>query len=138
MYCTIQDIADDITELTLIELTDDNKENSVNEDIVNAKISANSIYIDSYIQSSYTLPIADNLILKNICISLVVCDLYQRRLGLDYSESLVNRRSVANKTLEKIQSGVITLVVISNEEQSSFYLTSKTNRHFSDDILDRF
>ena len=139
MYCTITDIADDITEVTLIELSDDLNENSVNEDLVNAKIVEMSNYIDSYLAGSYSVPVQDNSITKGVCVSLVVCDLYQRRLGLDYSDSLVSRRSIAIKTLEKLRTGIMSLPISSvNEIVPSYYKVSSVSRKFTDEILDQF
>jgi phage gp36-like protein len=137
MYCTKQNIIDDMTLQTLLECTDDLNENTVNDTIVDGIISMNTDVINGYIQANYTLPIEDNPILKMICISLCVCDLYQRRLGLDYSDSLTNRRNLALKMLDKIQSGVMTLTVAIDEtpKQSSHLVSSRTQR-FSSDVLD--
>ncbi len=112
MYCTYEDIEADIGFNDLLQITDDNKVGVVDELLVQTKIQNVENYINSYIQEHYDLPItsaAGLSVLRKIAVALVVCDLYQRRLGLEYPESLVLRRQEAINDLMKIQKGIINL-----------------------------
>lgn len=141
MYCTINDIVADIGEKTLISVSyDTNNASSVNEKLVENYINDVSDYIDSYISSVFNLPITnpkDLAILKRICVAIVVCDLYQRRTNLDYSESLSERRKKADDELIKIQKGIISFnsSKLAVDNGSRHYKYSKKTRHFSEETL---
>jgi phage gp36-like protein len=127
---------------TLISLTDDSAQPSdLNNGIINNKIIEVGSYIDSYLTSRYPVPVTDAndlLKIKPICISLVVCDLYQRRLGLDYSDSLVSRRKLAIADLEKIQKGIIKLGSGSAETRPSVHKVSDRTRFFTEESMSTF
>lgn len=135
MYCTVADIIADITAKTLMELTDDSDvPQIINQSLVEAKINEASKYIDSYLVERYPLPITDARdlqLLKNICVSLVVTELYRRRIGLDYSESLQRRRDEAIENLEKIQRGIIKLNSGNSEVKPRYFRYSERKRFFS-------
>jgi phage gp36-like protein len=141
MYCTIENIIADISEATLIELTSDAvapAEKETNEALVTSKIEEVSRMIDTYLTSRYPIPVVntdDLLRLRPIAVSLVVCELYQRRIGLDYSESLQARRRDATAQLEKIQKGVIVLSAGTPDTRPSFYRTNKRTRIFTDETF---
>lgn len=141
MYCTIDDIVADIGESTLIQVSYDTENaTTVNEKLVNKYINDVSDYIDSYISSVFSLPITnlkDLAILKRICVAIVVCDLFQRRTQLDYSESLSERRKKADDDLIKIQKGIISFnsSKLASDNGSRHYKYSKKDRHFTNDIL---
>ncbi len=135
MYCTINDIIADITEKTLVELTDDSPiPQNYNADLIQAKIREASEYIDSYLVERYPLPITDDSdleILKGICVTLVVTDLFRRRLGLDFSESLQRRREEAIDNLSKIQRGIIKLRSGIQLNKPRYYRYTERQRYFS-------
>lgn len=136
MYCTVQDIEVDIGLQTLIMLTDDNKTGAVIDEIVDKYISEEESYINSYISNNYTLPITDLSglnILKQIEVTLVVCDLYRRGIGLNYPETLEMRRASAIADLNKIQKGLITLQAHNESEHK--YVVSKRIRKIDADNL---
>jgi phage gp36-like protein len=140
MYCTKDDIVADIGERELIQISNDTENaTSVDETIVEDKIAEIGVYIDSYLTESVTLPITDAndlLLIKKICVSLVVCDLYQRRLKLDYSDSLSERRKLAVADLEKIQNGKIVLASKKSVSDSSHYSrVSQRTKYFTDESL---
>ncbi|ROL55652.1 DUF1320 domain-containing protein [Bacteroidetes/Chlorobi group bacterium Naka2016] len=134
MYCTVNDIVADITEKTLIELTDDSSvPENYNTGLIQAKIREASEYIDSYLVERYPLPIIDNSdleILKGICVSLVVTELFRRRLGLDFSESLQRRRDEAIDNLDKIQRGIIKLRSGTQSIKPRYYRYTERQRNF--------
>ncbi len=134
----MQDILDDIGVKTAIELTDDSDVPQIlNDELILSKIDEMSRYIDGFLAERYTLPIAnmDDLeILRNICVSLVVTELYRRRLGLDYSDSLQARRGEAIANLERIQRGIIKLKSGGNGLRPLYYRVSSKNKYFDKDI----
>lgn len=142
MYCTVENIASDLSLKTLIELSNDyDGAETVNYELVEGVINDQSIYINSYLKGVYPLPIInseDLVVLKSICISLVVCALYTKRIQLDYPDSLISRRKNAITDLEKIQKGIIKLHSIEQgvEKKSTRYI-SKRKQIFTDEVLSR-
>lgn len=129
MYCTYEDIEADIGFNDLLQITDDNKVGVIDEDLVQTKIQNVENYINSYIQEHYDLPItsaAGLSVLRKIAVALVVCDLYQRRLGLEYPESLVLRRQEAINDLMKIQKGIINLQPNENKIVKKYLVSERT------------
>lgn len=135
MYCTITDIIADITEKTLMELTDDSDvPQNYNQQLIEAKIEEASKYIDGYLVERYPLPITDAMdleILRSICVSLVVTELYRRRIGLDYSESLQRRRDEAIDNLDKIQRGIIKLNTGTQKSKPKYYRYTQRTKFFT-------
>lgn len=113
MYSTIDDIKADLTNSSVIKLTDDNATPSaINTTIVNDKIAESEALINSFVKRVATLPITDAedlLILKKISVSLTVCELWKRRTQADYPESIAFRNTEAMAMLEKIGNGKIKL-----------------------------
>lgn len=136
MYCNYDDIVADIGYDDLQQITDDNKTGVVDEGIVRKKIQDVDDYINSHIQEHYSLPITTSgglSVLRKIAVSLVVCDLYQRRLGLEYPESLIRRRQDAVADLMKVQKGIINLQ--QNEaKMEKKYLVSNRTRKFNSEL----
>jgi phage gp36-like protein len=136
MYCTFDDIVADIGYDDLQQITDDNNTGVADEGIVQKKIQDVEDYINSHIQEHYSLPITTSVglsVLRKIAVSLVVCDLYQRRLGLEYPESLIHRRQEAISDLQKIQKGIINLQ--QNEAKiEKKYLVSNRKRKFDSEL----
>lgn len=129
MYCTYEDIEADIGFNDLLQITDDNKVGVVDELLVQTKIQNVENYINSYIQEHYDLPItsaAGLSVLRKIAVALVVCDLYQRRLGLEYPESLILRRQEAINDLMKIQKGIINLQANENKIVKKYLVSERT------------
>lgn len=143
MYCSIIDIKTDINDETrLIELTNASSGGgeTVKDSIITAKIVAATDEINSYIPDVYTLPItntADLSILKDICVSLVVCGLFQTKYQMDPPEGLIIRQKTALSKLDKIQKKVMKLHSPSTGgyiEQSGARVTPRT-KIFTDDML---
>jgi len=137
MYCSVDDIIADISYETLAEISNDSIKTIVDEDIVNAKITEISNYIDTYLSGMYSVPYTNEVgitVLNRIATSLVVCDLYQRRLGLDYPESLEVRRRLAISELEKIQRGVIKLPVEVTTNTRHYKVSLRTAMFLGDNL----
>lgn len=141
-YCSIQDVIDDVTEKVLIQITNDvDGAEEVNEEIVLTRIENASNYIDSYLTDHYSVPLTDEDEIKRIkpiCISLTVCELYQRRIGLDYSESLVARRRMAIEDLIRYQKGLMKLSKGNPETKPGFYRVTKLTKLFPDEYLEDY
>jgi phage gp36-like protein len=142
MYCTIEDIIADITEVQLIRLTNDfDDANSVDKGLAEKKITEVSSYIDGAIRQHYTVPITnedDLRFLKPLCVDLVVCALYQRRFPLDYSDALANRRKAAISEIDKIQKGTTQLVSGTPDSKPGYFRVSSRVRIFDDDMMERY
>lgn len=146
MYCDVNDIKTDISEETLIDLTNDSRgagSNTVDTTKVTAKIDEATEYINSYLFKRYPLPLSnteDLKVLKGICVSLVVCELYQRRYPKDYFDNLSERRKLAVANLTKIQSGVMLLrtpTTANETKRPSSGSVSKRTRVFTDDMINQ-
>lgn len=136
MYCTIDDIAVDMSLPTLISMTNDDKTGVVNAEVVNKYIDEEESYINSYLTEQYTLPITSPVglnILKQIEVALVVCDLYRRGLGMNYPDTLEMRRTQAINDLVKIQKGQILLQAKTIYERK--YITSQKKRIINPDDI---
>ena len=126
MYCTVTDIIDNMTEKTVRELTSDS--DSVNIEIVNAKINEIGSFIDSYLNNQYTLPIIneqDLTILKSICIELVAFGLYNRKHQYSITDDMMFRYNNTIAILKEIQSGKKTLFTGHPTNNSSVIIVSR-------------
>lgn len=143
MYCVINDIKTDINDETqLISLTNASSGGgkTVKDSIITAKIVAATDEINSYIPDVYTLPItntADLSILKDICVSLVVCGLFQTKYQMEPPEGIIIRYKTALGKLDKIQKRVMKLHSPANGDyvkQKGASVTPRT-KVFTDDML---
>jgi phage gp36-like protein len=145
MYCTQADlIAEALSEDELIQLTDDEGMQAVNTARVNAAIDAAGQLIDGYLRGRYTLPL-DPVpgIIKQLCITISVYNVYRRRRMAAMPESLEKRYAADLKLLGDIQKGNVVIgQVAPGETQPSGqnYKTNKTDadRVFGKDVLDKF
>ena len=128
-YCTLNDIKDQIPEANIIQLTDDEGLDEVNQERVDKAISVAGSVIDGYLRGRYSLPL-ENVpeLIKTIAIDIAVYKLYERRLELEMPETMVNRYKNAVKTLEQIQKGIIKLGIESPDTGpgQGYYKTNKT------------
>ncbi|MCX6146055.1 MAG: DUF1320 domain-containing protein [Candidatus Kapabacteria bacterium] len=137
MYSTVNDIIEDLTQILLIEMTDDSDTpTTVNETLVESKIAEADALINSFVKGVSTLPITDSndlIVLKKISVSLTVCDLWRRRSQTDYPEAVALRYSEAMNLLKQISNGSIKLnteVPITSSAVVGFS-ASKFERKFS-------
>jgi phage gp36-like protein len=145
MYCSVEDIARNMDNTKLKELTTDSSyQNQYDEELINVNIEEQSVYMDAYLSGRYLLPItntSDLKILKLICTHLVIDAIYSRRLS-EIPESIYLKKKNAIADLEKIQKGTIVLFSASESEQSqervSGRRTSKITKYFTNDALRGF
>lgn len=137
MYCTNQDIVDDLTEKVVAQLSNDEEPNIVNEEIVGKYISESSQLIEGYLRGRYKLPLAnEQAILKKICVDLVKYELYKRR-GKVF-DNIQNLYKDGIATLEKIQKGMITLDEGTAETRPGFFLVSERKPVFDKAKLESY
>jgi len=137
MYCTIQDIIDDLTENVVAQLSNDIEPNVINREIVNKYIIDATQIIDGYLRGRYKLPlINEHSILKKICVDIVKYELYKRRGKIFDNIQDLYKDGIA--TLEKIQKGIITLNEGTTETRPSFYLVSEREPVFEKTTLSNY
>lgn len=143
MYCVQDDILKQITEPTLIQLTNDLGESTIDTIIVEEAIIYSSTLIDGYLRGRYSLPLGATFpLLRIIAIDLSIYRLYSRRMIADIPESILNQYKEAIKTLEKLQKGIITLDIETTEQTliNKEYRSNKTaeSRIFNEGKLNAY
>jgi len=143
MYCTLDDIKQQVSETTLIEITDDNQVNEINTAIMDEAILYSETLIDGHLRGRYTLPLPTvPILIKILAADLSVFRLYSRRFYTDMPESINNKYKNSIKLLEQIQRGIISLGIEKEETptEAGEYLTNKTfsDRIYTDSFLDTF
>jgi phage gp36-like protein len=141
MYCTLNDITERFPEKYLVQLTDDKKLGTVDQDVVNNAIQDADEEIDGYLRGRYTLPLdtVPNLV-KKISVDIAIYNLYTRK-SENVPETREKRYANAVKLLKQINQGLITL---GNEDgdapEPGQYKSNKNSesRTFSKDVLDKF
>lgn len=149
MYCTVEDLKNDISEKDIINLCNDEKLSSVSlSDQTNpvtkrvlSSITDAADEIDGYLRSQYPLPLASipNRLNK---LSRIIARyyLFSRRMQ-DCPEDIITSYKMALQELVRIQDGDIILNVAvdsgSSQTESAEFKTNKTNndRIFSQTIL---
>jgi len=153
MYCSINDILNDIGLNEIIELTND--ENRAFDQInlsdqndavvkrINEQILSADEEINGYLRSRYSLPltvIPERI--KTISKEIAIYNLYKRRHRLDMTDSIVSIYKSKIDELNKIQKGFIVLEIqqITSESGRGELRTNKTSvdRIFNKDLLSRF
>lgn len=145
MYCSVEDIALRIGHRQLVELTnEDTNQTQYNEPLITEIIIEQSRYMDSYISGRYLLPIVnteDLKLLKPFCVELVIEKLYSRRL-IELPDPIISKKKAVVSDLEKIQKGIITLYSSNDSELAinrvSVRRVSKTDRYFTDEVLRKY
>ena len=107
-YCTIEDIDTHISTPTLIQLTNDDGEETVDREVATEAIVYSSAIIDGYLRGRYTLPLDTHFpLLRILAIDLSVYRLYARRMADEMPEVIENAYKNAIATLRDIQKGII-------------------------------
>ncbi|MEI8390814.1 MAG: DUF1320 domain-containing protein [bacterium] len=143
MYCTLYDIKQQVSENTLIEITDDIQANEINIEIVDEAIVYSQTLIDGYLRGRYTLPLTTiPVLIKIIAADLTVFRLYSRRFHTDMPESINDKYKNSIKLLEQIQKGIISLgiEVPASPPERGEYMTNKTSsdRIFTKSFINKF
>lgn len=125
MYCNVQDIADEIGEKLLAQLTDDVNGQIVVVPTVEHFIQIGTATINGYLRGRYKLPLEkEHIELRTACINIVKYLLFQRRGKMQ--ESVKEAYDGAINLLQQIQSGAYLL----DEQEAArppFFLVSKRN-----------
>jgi phage gp36-like protein len=149
MYCSFSDLTGAISERTILQLCDDDNEaafvfdnepNKAGQRLLDAIASADTT-IDSYIAERYDLPLnpVPDLI-KQISVNLAICNLYERQREADLPQAISDRRASFIKTLEKLQSGKVSIPGLRKTAPESTFLVNKTDddREFPDSLINLY
>ncbi len=139
-YCTIEDIETQTSSPTLIQLTSDDGQESINRAVAQEAILYSSTLIDGYLRGRYTLPLNTHFpILRILAIDLSIHRLYSRRMRNEMPEVIETAYKNAISTLKDIQKGIITL-----QSENDLFETSgfnaqeyKTNKTIIDKIFNK-
>lgn len=139
-YCTIEDIETQTSSPTLIQLTSDDGQESINRAVAQEAILYSSTLIDGYLRGRYTLPLNTHFpILRILAIDLSIHRLYSRRMRNEMPEVIETAYKNAISTLKDIQKGIITLQSENDLFESSGFnaLEYKTNKTIIDKIFNK-
>ena len=139
-YCSSVDIESYVSTPTLIQLTNDEGGDVINDIVTQEAIVYASTLIDGYLRGRYTLPLNTHFpLLKILCIDIAVYRLYSRRMRDEMPETIENAYKNAISTLRDIQKGIVTLEAESDLlETSSFNPQEyKTNKDLIDRLFNR-
>lgn len=137
-YCTIEDIETQTSSPTLIQLTSDDGQESINRAVAQEAILYSSTLIDGYLRGRYTLPLNTHFpILRILAIDLSIHRLYSRRMRNEMPEVIETAYKNAISTLKDIQKGIITLQSENDLFESSGFnaLEYKTNKNILDKLF---
>ncbi len=142
MYCTLQDIKDQLPESVIIELTDDESNGTVNQGRVDAAIKAATDIINTYCRGLYPVPF--NPVpgeILSVAVDIAKFNLFSRRgFNEDTADSVVVKRyNAAIKWLENVAKGTVKLdySLPAPANEGGVSITS-TTRVFSRDKLGGF
>jgi phage gp36-like protein len=108
MYCTLDDIKNNVIEVVIAQLSNDSDPTAINEDVVDSFIADATDYIDTFLRTRYTLPLQEkHKLLREVCIDIVKYKLFKRRNRLD--DQLNKSMDDVNKTLLALQRGTMQL-----------------------------
>jgi phage gp36-like protein len=148
MYCFPEDIQKQISQDTMIQLTDDDQVGEIDSIIVEEAIIYSETLIDGYLRGRYTLPVINITnpvppdILKILAVDLSIYRLYSRRFQTDTPDSISEKYKNSIKILEQIQKGIISLGVetAGTAPELGEYRTNKTfkDREFSKAKLNEY
>ncbi len=109
-YCTIEDIETQTSTPTLIQLTSDDGENSVDRVVAQEAILYSTSLINGYLRGRYSLPLNIRFpLLRILAIDISIYRLYARRMRNEMPEVIETAYNNAIATLKDIQKGTITL-----------------------------
>lgn len=138
-YSTASDIIKLLPEITLMQLTDDEGLNTVNQGRVGEAIAQADSEIDSYCGGRYKVPFATvHPIVKKISVDIAVYNLYSRR-SEEIPKTRDDRYKNAIRQLELISKGSISIGVdpepAGPTNSSSSVQVRSNDRVFSGDLL---
>ena len=130
-YSTKANILLQLDSDTLTNLTDDTDSGTANDDVVNQAIADADALIDSYVGSSYAVPLTTiPAIIKNISVDIAIYNLYSRRTDT-IPDIRKDRFTNALKYLQDISNGKIALPGDAIASESIRVTTVKSDRAFT-------
>jgi len=144
MYCTLDDIKQQVSETTLIEITDDNLAGEINASVIDEAILYSETLVDGYLRGRYSLPLSTVPTLIRILVAdLAVFRLYSRRFHTDMPDSINDKYKNSIKLLEQIQKDIVSLGIETATAalpELGEYRTNKTSddRIFTKSFINRF
>ena len=139
-YCSSSDIESYVSTPTLIQLTNDEGGDVINDTVTQEAIVYASTLIDGYLRGRYTLPLDTQFpLLKILCIDIAVYRLYSRRMRDEMPEVIENAYKNALSTLRDIQKGILSLQAENDLLESSGFNPKeyKTNKDLIDRLFNR-
>ena len=129
MYCTLADIEKKrISTEALIQLTDDENLEVVNETTVNGFISDASVLVDGYLRGRYSLPLNPVPDLaKSITADLTIYGIYASQPQFPVPDAVKERRTTALALLTRIQDGKMPLYEPATAPTANASLVSLTS-----------
>ncbi len=111
MYCSLENIQNQTSFNTLVQLTnDDYTQNTIDTIVVEEAIIYSSTLIDGYLRGRYNLPLDTPIsLLKTIAVDLCIYRLYSRRTTNEMPQTIFDNYKNSIKTLEGIRRGIIKL-----------------------------
>lgn len=145
-YITKQDLEDELGEDKLIELTNDDDNDVVNDAVINKAIEYAEGTFNSYIRTRYTLPVPSTQMVKSLCLEIAIYHLFKKRATVD--EGVFKIRKIgfdeAIARLKDINAGKSALDVPATEETidnpatADKILSGRKKPQFTDDKLTGF
>lgn len=108
MYIQAQDLTEVVSELTLVQLSNDNsRATEANQKVLDKACEYATETVDGYLRSRYVLPLTQvPTLVRNICLQLARHWLYSRRPdGKGFPDNVQKTYEQALKDLQKIQDG---------------------------------
>ena len=139
-YCSSSDIESYVSTPTIIQLTNDEGGDVINDTVTQEAIVYASTLIDGYLRGRYTLPLDTQFpLLKILCIDIAVYRLYSRRMRDEMPEVIENAYKNALSTLRDIQKGILSLQAENDLLESSGFNPQeyKTNKDLIDRLFNR-
>lgn len=137
-YCSIKNIETQVSTQTLIQLTSDDNQNSIDRIVAEESIIYASTVIDGYLRGRYHLPLNTRFpLLKVIAIDIAIFRLYSRRMRTEIPEVISENYKNAINLLKDIQKGLLSLEC---EPESNINMASgdyKINKNYKDRIFNR-
>jgi phage gp36-like protein len=120
-YINQTDIESRIERAKLVQLTDDDRLNQVNVNVLNAIIADAEGTFNSYARTRYTLPVPGTQQVKNLCLAIAVYTLFARRATTKDGILEVKKQMYDNaiKDLQAISKGQAALDVPAAEETAT-------------------
>lgn len=137
-YCTIKNIETQISTQTLIQLTSDENQESIDRIVAEEAILYASTVIDGYLRGRYSLPLNTRFpLLRVIAMDLAIYRLYSRRMRNEMPEVISENYKNAVNLLKDIQKGVLSLETEPESNINSASGDYKINKDYADRVFSK-